>query len=328
MRIIMMGTGPFAVPTFESLLASAHDVVVLVTRPLPPVRTRGKAPTNPMRDAATAHGIEVLAPADVNCDAARTQLAALRPELFVVCDYGQILSPATLAIPPLGGINLHGSLLPKYRGAAPVQWSVLQGDAETGVTVIHMTPKLDGGPCLITVATPIGEEETAEQLEPRLAQLGVQPVHDAIRMLESWDGTSSLGTDQDASLTSRAPRLKKADGKIDWTLPAAQIRNQIRAFKPWPGSFTNWLRENGPPVRMIIDQVSPAPDPPSGSTPGTIVQIDDDGLHVATGRGGLVIRKLQPAGKRLMDAGSFLRGHPVATGDRLGNQPPPTEPAA
>lgn len=317
-RIIMMGTGPFAVPTFESLVASPHDVAVLVTRPQPPVRTRGNPPVNPMREAAARHAIEVIVPSDVNSEGARTQLAALRPDLFVVCDYGQILSPETLAIPPLGGINLHGSLLPKYRGAAPVQWSVWQGDAETGVSVIHMTPRLDGGPCLVTRATPIGEDETAAQLEPRLSQLGVAPVHEAIRMLASWDRTSAVGTPQDPSLASRAPRLKKSDGDIKWTQTAQQIRNQIRALTPWPGSFTQWRRAEGEPVRLIIEQVSLASDPPAAAAPGTIVQIDDDGLHVATGAGTLVIQTLQPAGKRVMDAGSFLRGHHLVVGDLLG----------
>lgn len=314
----MMGTGPFAVPTFESLVASEHNVVVLVTRPMPPVRTRGKAPANPMRDAASKHAIEVIAPDDVNSDAARTQLTALRPALFVVCDYGQILSPQTLAITPLGGINLHGSLLPKYRGAAPVQWSVWKGDRETGVAVIHMTPQLDGGPCLVTRSTQIGDDETAAELEPRLSQLGVEPVHESIGILESWDGTSLLGIQQDQSLASRAPRLKKSDGNIDWAQPAADIRNQVRALKPWPGSFTQWKQPAGQPVRFILDHVSLASNATDDGVPGTIVHIDDKGLHVATGEGVLLIHTLQPAGKRIMEAAAFLRGHSVAVGDLLG----------
>jgi len=314
----MMGTGPFAVPTFESLIASSQDVVVLVTRPQPPVRTRGKPPANPMREAAARHAIEVLAPDDVNSETARAQLAALRPDLFVVCDFGQILSPATLAVTPLGGINLHGSLLPKYRGAAPVQWAVWHGDAETGVSVIHMTPKLDGGPCLVVRSTAIAEDETAAELEPRLSRLGVEPVHEAIGMLGAWDRTSPLGTLQDPSLASRAPRLKKSDGEIDWTRTARQIQNQIRAFKPWPGSFTHWRRAGGEPVRMIIDRAIHGADSTSDAASGAIVGIDDAGLHVATGAGVLVIQAVQPAGKRLMEIGPFLHGHPVAVGDQLG----------
>lgn len=313
-----MGTGPFAVPTFESLIDSDHDVIVLVTRLQPPVRTRGKPPVNPMRDAAAAHGVEVIAPQDVNSESARTQLASLRPDLFVVCDYGQILAPETLAIAPLGGINLHGSLLPRYRGAAPVQWAVLQGDTETGVTVIHMTPKLDGGPCLVTRTTPIGIEETAAELEPRLAEMGVEPVREAIRMLERWDHKSPLGVIQDSAQATRAPRLRKSDGAIDWSRSAEEIRNRIRAFKPWPGSFTQWQPAQGAAVRMIIDRVSMDREAGASGTPGTIVSIDDQGLHVATGDGVLIIETLQPAGKKPMDAAAFRRGNPVSVGDRLG----------
>ena len=314
----MMGTGPFAVPTFESLIASEHEVVVLVTRPSPPVRTRGKPPVNPMRDAALRHGVEVISPADVNSEASRIQLAALRPGLFVVCDYGQILSRETLAIPPLGGINLHGSLLPKYRGAAPVQWAILKGEAETGVTVIHMTPKLDGGPCVAARSTPIGDDETNAELEPRLAQLGVEPVHEAIDLLADWDRKSPLGVSQDQKLASRAPRLNKSDGNIDWRRSAEQIRNQIRALKPWPGAFTQWHRANGSPLRLIVDQVTIDSDQPADAEPGMVVRIDELGLHVACGAGVVIIQSLQPAGKRVMDTGSFLRGHAVAVGDRLG----------
>ena len=166
MRLVMMGTGPFAVPTLESLLDSSHEVVALVTRPSVAAQTRGKtkAPPNPMRELAESRGLPVLDPVNVNEDSFRPALIALRPELLVVCDYGQILSPAALSVAPLGGINLHGSLLPKYRGAAPVQWAIWRGEQETGVTVIHMTPRLDAGPNLAQLTTAIGPAETAAEL--------------------------------------------------------------------------------------------------------------------------------------------------------------------
>ena len=208
MRIVMMGTGPFAVPTFESLFESIHDVAVVVTRPTHQRRSRSKAPHNPMRESAEARGVEVLAPEDVNSEVARKQLESLRADLFVVCDYGQILTSDALSIPPLGGINLHGSLLPKYRGAAPVHWAIMNGDEQTGVTVIHMTPKLDGGPALAERTTPIGANETTEELEPRLAILGVEPVHEAIALLADWDRESPIGVLQDPTLACRAPRLR------------------------------------------------------------------------------------------------------------------------
>ncbi len=320
MRLIMMATGPFALPTFESLLASTHDVAVLVTRPQPPVRTRGQAPHNPMREAAESHGVDVLCPDDINASAARAQLAALRADLFVVCDYGQILSPATLSIPPLGGINLHGSVLPQYRGAAPVQWAVLNGDLETGVTVIHMTPKLDAGPTLVVRTTPIGLDETTAQLEPRLACLGVEPVHEAIQLLSSWDRVSPIGQPQNPALASRAPRLRKSDGEVDWSRPAAQIFNQVRALKPWPGTFTTWQRlPDQPPVRLLLEEVAIVGDHPGASSaPGTVLHAEGSELWIATGDGCLAIHKLQPAGKRPLATDEFLRGYSLAIGTRLG----------
>ena len=314
-----MGTGPFAVPTFESLLDSEHDVAVLVTRPQPKVRTRGKAPANPMRESAEAHGIEVLSPDDVNSEAAREQLAALRPDLFVVCDYGQILSKESLAIPRLGGINLHGSVLPKYRGAAPVHWAILSGDEESGVTVIHMTPKLDGGPALSVRTTPIEPDETTAELEPRLALLGVEAVQEAIGMLADWDCEASIGAPQDPSLATRAPRLKKADGEVDWSRTATEIYNRIRALKPWPGTFTHWQRPSGQAVRLILDQVEVLDNETTDKVaPGTVTVSDGQRLCIATGQAWLSIHRIQPAGKRVMEIADFLRGHPISAGDRFG----------
>lgn len=320
----MMGTGPFAVPTFESLLDTRHDVAVLVTRPSPPARSRSKPPRNPMREVAVTRGIEVLCPDDVNSEAARKQLASLRPDLYVVCDYGQILSPETLSVPPLGGVNLHGSVLPKYRGAAPVHWAIWNGDRGTGVTVIHMTPKLDAGPVLSLRTTPIGEHETTEQLEPRLALLGVEPVMEAIGMLAAWDRTSPIGTPQDPTLACRAPRLKKSDGAVDWSLPATRIYNQFRALKPWPGTFTHWHRGRGEPLRLLLDDIALASGAASegtaseGAAPGSVVISDGTRLEVATGAGRLALLKVQPAGKRVMAIDELLRGYPIEVGDRLG----------
>ena len=165
MRLILMGTGPFAVPSFQSLLHSRHQVVAVVTRPVPPARGRRKGPVNPVREMELNKHVPILDPPDVNAAAPRSQLAKFEADVLVVCDYGQILSVETLAVARLGGINLHGSLLPKYRGAAPVNWAIWHGEKETGVTVIHMTPRLDAGPCLAKQQTPIGPNEDAEQLE-------------------------------------------------------------------------------------------------------------------------------------------------------------------
>lgn len=334
MRILMMGTGPFAVPTFAALLDAGHDMPALITRPTPAAKGREKAPLNPMRDLAECRGIPVLTPESINTPAARQQLAELRPELLVVCDYGQILSRETLTVAPLGGINLHGSLLPKYRGAAPVHWAILNGDLETGVTVIHMTPRLDGGPCLAVRKTPIGADETTPQLEDRLSRLGVEAVQEAIAKLEGWDRHSPLGELQDTTLATKAPRLTKQDGAVDWSKSAEQIRNQVRALKPWPGTYTHWLRGQAEPLRLILDWVAVA-DPKSSelvvrgssgragategrSEPGEVIVSEGDRLIVATGNGALAIEKLQPAGKRVMDASEFLRGYAVKAADRFG----------
>ncbi len=172
MRLIMMGTGPFAVPTFQQLFEARHDVALLVTRPLRSHRGKEVEPASAMRDIAHEHATPIYDPEDINAAEARQCLSAVGADLLVVCDYGQILAPETLATARLGGINLHGSLLPKYRGAAPINWALLNGDTETGVTAIHMTPKVDAGPCIAQAVTTIGPEETAVELEARLAESG------------------------------------------------------------------------------------------------------------------------------------------------------------
>ena len=319
MRIVIMGTGPFAAPSFQSLLESQHEIAALVTRP-----ARGrKPPPNPMREIAEAHNLPVLAPESINTDQARAALAELKPDLLIVCDYGQILARETLAVAPLGGINLHGSLLPKYRGAAPVNWAVYHGEAETGVTVIHMTPRLDAGPCLVKLATPIGAEETAEQLEPRLAQLGVQAVHDAIDMLEQWDGQSAVGELQDQSQATKAPRLTKEDGRVDWSRSAAQIARQVRAFKPWPGTYTHWNRPgSSEPLRLILDEVSALDADADNRQGGEVAISDGKQLAIAAGNGLLEIKRIQPAGKRALEIDEFLRGYPLAVGEMFGQRAP------
>jgi methionyl-tRNA formyltransferase len=256
----------------------------------------------------------------VNSAEAQARLASLAPDLLVVCDYGEILRPETLATARLGGINLHGSLLPKYRGAAPVQWAILRGDAETGNTVIHMTPGLDAGPVLAQQRTPIAADEDAGQLEERLAQMGASAVLEIVEALASSTATPIT---QDASQASKAPRLKKEQGAIDWSRTAVEIKNQVRALRPWPRAYTFWRHADAAPMRLNIDRVAlvnPAvPADAIGKTagPGTILQTSP-GLIVATGDAPVEILELQPAGKRSMPASDFLRGNRVSVGDRFG----------
>ncbi len=310
-----MGTGPFAVPSFQALLKSPNQVIALVTRPIAdPGRRKDSA--NPMRDAAVAANIAVQSPANVNDSDFVAWLREQHADLFVVCDYGQILSAECLSAASLGGINLHGSLLPKYRGAAPVQWAVYNGDPVTGVSVIHMSPRLDAGPILAKIETLIGPDETTESLEPRLAALGPKAVLTSIELLDRWDGVSELGERQDTTLATRAPRLRKEQGLIDWSKSADQIRNQIRAFNPWPGSYTNIPRDQAQPLRIIVQEAEIVSSSP-GPAPGTVIEANSGRLVVACGAQALALIQVQPAGKRTMAVPDFLRGHPIQPGTQL-----------
>lgn len=312
MRVIMMGTGPFAVPTFRALLDSPHDVSALFTRPDRPLHAKSRAEANPMRELAESCGARVHDPQDVNAPHARMVLASYRLDLLVVCDYGQILAPQTLEIARLGGINLHASLLPKYRGAAPINWAIYHGETETGVTVIHMTARVDAGPAIAQTKTPIGPDETAAELEPRLAKLGVPLVIDAISAIAS--GTAGP-IEQDPAEASRAPRLKKEHGAVDWSRRAADIKNQVRAFQPWPKTYTFWRREGHEPLRLILLGVHV--QPAGSGKPGTVLEAKGDKLVIATGDGGLAIDAIQPGGKRVLSASEFLPGYPVRPGEEF-----------
>ncbi len=316
MRLIMMATGPFAVPTFRALYNTRHTVVALVTAPLHMHRGKPVPPISCLREIAAEHGTPILDPEHVNEPESQAPLARLAGNLLVVCDYGQILSAATLATCRHGGINLHASLLPKYRGAAPIQWVIYNGETETGVTIIHMTPQLDAGPWVAQARAPIAAEETAEELEPRLAELGARLVGQAIDAIEAGN---LQPLPQDASLASKAPRLKKTDGLIDWSRPAAAIKNHVRAMTPWPASYTFWHRPGGTPIRLILGPMTVV-DGPTELLPGTVVEATGKRLLIACGQGAVAPASVQPAGKRAMSVDEFLRGYPVRSGDRLGGE--------
>jgi len=314
MRIVMMGTGAYAVPTLEKLYQSPHNAAALFTRPDVAGPGRRAAPPNPMRRLAAERGTPVYDPHSVNSPEALEILRNLAPDLLVVCDYGQILAAQTLATARHGGLNLHASLLPKYRGAAPINWAIYHGESETGNTVIHMTARLDAGPCVAQQRITIGPDETAEQIEPRMADAGAALVTEAIEQLAAG---SLRQLPQDDTKATRAPKLKKSDGRVDWSRTARQIFDQIRAFKPWPKTFTDWPRDGAGPVRLILDLVA-VDRSPSDQPPGTVTGADANRLSIATGEGQLVIEQLQPAGKRVMTAAEFLRGAALKMGDRLG----------
>jgi methionyl-tRNA formyltransferase len=313
----MLGTGPFAVPTLRRLHASPHEMVRVVTRP--PRGRRAEAP--PMQLAAEELGVPIWQPDTINSEDACRTLRGLAPDLLVVCDYGEILKPPVLSVSPLGGVNLHGSLLPKYRGAAPVQWAVLNGDAETGNTVIRMTPGLDAGPCLGVDRVSINPDETAGELEARLAERGGELV---LSVIEALAAGTAQPVKQDRTQASKAPRLEKEHGLIDWSRPALAIKNQVRALDPWPRAYTSWQRPSEPEgpspresLRLIVHrtQVADAAAAPTAA-PGEIIEAGPR-LIIATGAGALEITAIQPAGKRVMAADEFLRGYPLAAGQHL-----------
>ncbi|MEO1498372.1 MAG: methionyl-tRNA formyltransferase [Planctomycetota bacterium] len=307
LKLIAMGTGPFAVPSLRALAASEHDVLAVVARP---PRGRRSEPDPPMVAAANELGLPLWRPESANLPESVERLSAYNADLLVVCDYGEILKPPALGATRLGGVNLHGSLLPQYRGAAPVQWAVLNGDAETGASVIQMTPGLDAGPILGVERTPIDPDETSGELEDRLSQIGAGLTTRVVQQLA--DGTAE-GTPQDKSLATKAPRLQKADGQIDWTRPAAELKHHVRGMSPWPRAFAFVPQAKDEPLRLVIDHVAVLD---GAGAPGEVLEAGER-LVVATGTGALEILQVQPAGKRRMAAGEWLRGAKLAAGATL-----------
>lgn len=322
MRLLLVGTGPFGVPAFERLCEGPHQVVGVVTTPIK-ILGKGVAPPCPVRELAGRRGLPILEPEKINSAEAHAAIRELQPDLLVVCDYGQILSAETLGLTPWGGVNLHASLLPKYRGAAPIPWAIYHGETETGVSVIHMTPEVDAGPVIAQARLAIDPEETAGELEVRLARLGAEILPPAIDLLLSGQARP---IPQDPQLASRAPRLKKVHGLVDWSRPAFAIKNQVRAMSPWPRAYTFWLRDDRPPLRLILHRVAVLPKEslPGGADgigPGIVLEAEKDKLVVAAGEGAVCLVELQPEGRNMMTAAEFLRGYRMRPGDRLGTPP-------
>jgi methionyl-tRNA formyltransferase len=324
MRIVMMGTGLFAEPTFEALLAGPHPVVGLVTQPDRPVgQERGstRQTGRGMKPIALERNVPVFQPESINTPEGVAALRDLKPDLLVVAAYGQILSRDVLAVPPLGGINVHASLLPKYRGAAPIAWAIYHGETQTGVTIIRMTTGLDAGDMLAQEAIDVLPEETAGELEARLAPFGARLAMEVIGRMEK--GTVQ-GLKQDKSQVTKAPKLTKEDGVIDWSRSAKDVCNQVRAMQPWPTAYTFWHRPGQPQLRLIVNRAVPVACPcgPSKPAPGSIENADQPHLYVWAGDHLVEVLELQPAGKRRMTAAEFVRGRKPQPGDRLGPEQP------
>lgn len=316
MRLVMMGTGDFAVPTLRGLYETPHEVVALYTQPDRTGPGRHKSHGNRMKELALAHGTPVFQPPSVNAPETLAELRGLAADVFVVAAYGQILSSELLGIPRKSTINVHASLLPKYRGAAPVAYAILNGEAETGVSLIEVLPRLDAGPILAVARTPIGPQETAGELEDRLAELAVPLLPPVLEQLAA--GTTTVLPQAEGEVT-RAPKMKKEMGAIDWGRPADRIDCHIRAMQPWPQAFTMVFAAGKPPQRLIVQRVAMASLAVQGrEEPGTVLRADKQGLWVQTGTAPIELVIVQPDGKRSMPAADFLRGNPLAPGDRLG----------
>jgi len=307
-RTIFMGTPDFALPTLQGLIEAGVDLRGVFTQPDRP-RGRGKVLTPPpVKKLALAHDLPVFQPEKLRDPAAVEQIRELRPDLIVVVAYGQILPKSVLDIPQYGCINVHASLLPRYRGAAPIHKAVIDGEQVTGVTTMLMDAGLDTGDILVRRATEIGSEETAGELHDRLALLGREAMEETLRRLS--DGTLKAEPQDDAK-SCYAPMMKKEDGLIDWSRPAAEIHNQVRGLSPWPGAFTYW---NGQLLKIGRTQAEKGAD----AVPGTVVSADIEGVCIACGRDVLRVCELQLAGKKKLPAGDFLRGTSLSVGARLG----------
>jgi methionyl-tRNA formyltransferase len=325
LRLVMMGTGTFAEPVFQALLDEGHTVVGLVTQPDRAVgeqRGSTRQVGLGMKPLAEQYGIPVYQPLSVNTPEGVAKLREWGADVLVVAAYGQILSNDVLAAARLGGINVHASLLPKYRGAAPVAWAIYHGETRTGVTIIRMSVYLDAGDILAQQALDISPEETAGELEARLAPLGACL---ALEVLDQLAAGTARGVKQDKSLVTRAPKLTKENGLIDWSRSGREVCNQIRAMQPWPTPYTFLHEQDRPPLRVIIPRAAWRDAASHALAPGHIlVQPEAPGrLVVAAGAGSAVeILEIQPAGKRRMPAEDFLRGHRLGADDFFGPEQP------
>ena len=308
LRTVFMGTPGFAVPSLAALAEAADVTLVLCNPDRPAGRGRSMA-SPPVKEEAIRRGIPVFQPEKARHPDAVARIAAEAPDLIVVAAYGHILPKSILDIPRLGCINVHASLLPKYRGAAPINWAVARGETVTGITIMRMDEGMDTGPMLHVREMPIGEEDTAETIFAKLSILGAEALREALRRLR--EGTLDE-TPQDAALATYAPMLKKEHGRIDWSRPAREILNLVRGMTPWPSAFALHAGK----TLKVLSSVLPAESGPAGE-PGELVAIGRGGISVACGEGVLRLQVVQPEGGKAMDAWAYAQGRRVATGERL-----------
>jgi len=312
-RVLFWGTPDFALPSLRALLGEGHEVVGVVTQPDRPAGRGRVLQAPPVKVEALAEGIPVLQPERARGEEFLEELRRLEPEVSVVVAYGQILRREVLELPPLGSINVHASLLPELRGAAPINWAIIRGHAETGVTIMRMVEKMDAGPILFQVREPIGPDERASDLWSRLSEVGAAALVEALALLAIGE---LVETEQDESRATYAPRLTRDDARIDWSLDAETIGRWIRGLDEVPGAWTTW---EGREVKLY--RPLPVPGVEHGEAPGVILEADShdptQGLFVACGDGAIYVREVKPAGKRRMTATEWVRGRGPKTGDRF-----------
>jgi len=304
-RIVFFGTPSFAVPALKGLVEGPDEVIAVVTQPDREKGRGRKIFSSPVKEVVLQQGFPLLQPEKVKEKTFQGRLKELVPDLFVVVAYGQILPKSILEIPKHGSVNVHASLLPQYRGAAPIPWAILMGEKMTGVTTMMMDEGMDTGAILLQKAITIGEDETSETIHERLASLGGQLLLETVKKMKAGDLSP---VPQDPSKASYAPPLKKEDGKIDWSKEAREIDRQVRAFTPWPGAFTLWEE------RLLKICKGKIREGMSKGKPGVVVWTGADFIEVDTGKGLFLITELQVEGKRRMGVRDFLSGHSIPTG--------------
>jgi methionyl-tRNA formyltransferase len=308
LRIAFFGTPEFAVPSLRALIASRHPIVGVVTQPDRP-RGRGqRVSDSPVKQAAYEHNLDLLQPDRLRDDKFVSQFAQWAPDLGIVAAYGKLITDDLLRIPKHGMINVHASLLPKYRGAAPVHRAIMNGDSETGITIMRVVKALDAGAMFAKSKRAIGPEETSADVERDLAQLGAPLL---MRVVEQIASGTAHEEPQDESTSTYASRLTKEEGLMDWTLPAASLHNRVRGLYPWPHAYT-YLEG----ARLIVLKTR-VDDRPAMDAPGTIVGVTRDEIEVSTGSGRLALLNVQPEGRRPMHVRDFLAGRPLSPGLRL-----------
>jgi methionyl-tRNA formyltransferase len=309
MRIVFMGTPESAVPSLQRLLNDGHEVVAVWTQPDKPAGRGDRMHSSAVKIFALAHGLKIEQPQKIRTEQAKALFASYQADLAVVVAYGRILPAEYLNAPRRGCINVHLSLLPSYRGAAPVNWAIVNGEQETGVTTMFVREELDSGPILLQRETQIGSVETAPELMHRLAAIGAELLGETLTRLDELDPVS-----QNESKATFAPLLTKATGVIDWTVSAAEIERRVRGFQPWPNAYTNWKSQ-----RVILWKASPHGDAEHSADPGEVIAAHGDDLIISCGEKTVLrLLELQLEGKRRMVARDFLNGTHLKIGDRFG----------